>query len=71
MISPKKTFYLYEKLLKYNEKNLGVPIKLKQRKSYQEVYNLLEEGKLDFAYVCSGAYVVAKRKFPLKIFDEY
>jgi len=67
MISPKRTFYLYENLLKYIEKKLGVPIKLKQRKSYQEVNNLLEEGKLDFAYVCSGAYVVAKRKFPLKI----
>ncbi len=67
MISPKKTFYLYENLLNYIEKKLGVPIKLKQRKTYQEVNDLLEEGKLDFAYVCSGAYVVAKRKFPLKI----
>ncbi|GBD91578.1 phosphate-import protein PhnD precursor [bacterium BMS3Abin04] len=67
MISPKKTFYLYENLLRYIEKKIGIPIKLKQRKTYQEVNDLLEEGKLDFAYVCSGAYVVAKRKFPLKI----
>ncbi|VAX26790.1 ABC transporter, substrate-binding protein (cluster 12, methionine/phosphonates) [hydrothermal vent metagenome] len=67
MISPKKTFYLYENLLRYIEGKVGIPIKLKQRKTYKEVNDLLEEGKLDFAYVCSGAYVVAKRKFPLKI----
>jgi len=67
MISPQKTFYLYENLLRYIEKRLGIQIILKQRKSYQEVNDLLEEGKLDFAYVCSGAYVVAKRKFPIKI----
>ena len=67
MISPKKTFYLYENLLRYIEKKLGIKIILKQRKSYQEVNDLLEEGKLDFAYVCSGAYVVAKRRFPIKI----
>ena len=67
MISPKETFSLYEELLKYIEKKLGVSIKLKQRKSYQEVNNLLKEGNLDFAFICSGAYVVAKREFPLEL----
>ncbi|RMD48538.1 MAG: phosphate/phosphite/phosphonate ABC transporter substrate-binding protein [Ignavibacteria bacterium] len=67
MISPKRTFFLYENMLKYIEEKINVPIKLKQRKTYQEVNDLLEAGRLDFAYVCSGAYVVARRKFPLKI----
>ncbi len=67
MISPKRTFFLYENLLKYIQDKLGTPIKLTQRKTYKEVNDLLEQGKLDFAYVCSGAYVVARRKFPLKI----
>ncbi|GBD87265.1 phosphate-import protein PhnD precursor [bacterium BMS3Abin03] len=67
MISPKETFSLYENLLKYIEKKLGIPIKLKQRKTYQEVNNLLKDGDLDFAYICSGAFVVARKEFPLKI----
>jgi len=67
MISPKRTFFLYENLLTYIQNKIGIPIKLTQRKTYQEVNDLLEQGKLDFAYVCSGAYVVARRKFPLYI----
>ena len=57
----------YENLFKYIEKKIGVSIKLKQRRTYQEVNDLLKEGKLDFAFVCSGAYVVARREFPLKL----
>ena len=67
MISPKETFSLYENLLKYIEKKLNISIKLKQRKTYEEVNNLLKDGKLDLAFICSGAYVVAKRKFPVKL----
>jgi phosphate/phosphite/phosphonate ABC transporter binding protein len=67
MITPKETFLLYENLLNYIGKKVGVPIKLKQRRTYEEVNELLKEGKLDFAFVCSGAYVIARREFPLKI----
>lgn len=67
MISPKRTFFLYEHLLKYIEDKLGIPIKLKQRKTYQEVNDLLKNGELDFAYVCSGAYVVGKKEFDLEL----
>jgi phosphonate transport system substrate-binding protein len=67
MISPKRTFFLYENLLKYIEKKLGVKIQLKQRKTYKEVNDMMQDGRLDFAYVCSGAYVVGKREFPLGI----
>ena len=68
MISPKETFKQYEELFSYLAKKLKKKIILKQRKTYGEVNNLLMKGELDFAFICSGAYVEAEKKFPIKIF---
>ena len=67
MISPKETLAQYKELFSYLSKKLNKPIKLKQRKTYGEVNELLKNGGLDFALVCSGAYVVAEREFPIHI----
>jgi phosphate/phosphite/phosphonate ABC transporter binding protein len=67
MTSPKETFIQYQALLNYLGDELNRQIEFKQRKTYQEVNGLLAEGKLDLAFVCSGAYVVAKDKIPLEI----
>lgn len=67
MLSPKETFSLYEELLKYIEEKAGYKIKLKQRRTYKEVNDLLKEGKLDFALVCTGAYLVAQKEFNLEL----
>ena len=67
MLSPKETLTQYKELFSYLSKKLNRPIKLKQRKTYGEVNELLKSGGLDFALVCSGAYVVAKREFPIYI----
>lgn len=67
MISPKETFSLYQNLLRYISKKLGRPIELKQRKTYGEINDLLKSNKLDFAFICSGAYVRAKKEFPIKL----
>jgi len=67
MISPKENFKQYRKLFAYLSKRINKPIKLKQRKTYREINDLLESGGLDFALICSGAYVVAEREFPIHI----
>jgi len=67
MISPVETFNLYKDLIDYISSKLGVPIEFKQRKTYSEVNNLLKENKLDFAFICTGAYLEARNKMPIEI----
>lgn len=67
MISPVETFNLYKDLIDYISSKLGVPIEFKQRKTYAEVNNLLKENKLDFAFICTGAYVQEKDELPVEL----
>ncbi len=59
MTSPKETYIYYEKLVEYISQKLGRPIQFKQRKSYEEVNELLKKAVVDIAFICSGAYVSA------------
>ena len=67
MISPVETFNLYKDLIDYISKKMGIAIEFKQRKTYGEVNDLLEKRQLDFAFICTGAYWEAKKKFPLEL----
>lgn len=67
MSSPKETFIYYQQLLNYISKKLDTPLIFKQRKTYQEINDLLKKGELDFAFICSGAYVKARENFDLEI----
>ena len=67
MISPKEILKQYKELINYLSAKLKTEVKLKQRKSYGEVNDLLQRGKLEFAFICSGAYVEAEKKFPIHI----
>jgi len=67
IISPKETFQSYRDLLDYISEQLGRPIQLVQRKTYQEVNDLIEEDQIDAAFVCTGAYVKGHDKFGMEI----
>jgi phosphonate transport system substrate-binding protein len=67
MISPEDTFSYYNKVFEYLSTQINRSILFKQRKTYQEVNNLLRLQELDFAFICSGAYVEAKRDFNAEI----
>ena len=67
MISPKETYIYYENLIKYISEKCDRQIKFKQRKTYQEVIRLLAVGEVDFAFICSGAYVAAEGNVPIEI----
>lgn len=67
MISPLETFNLYKDVIAYISKKLGVQIEFKQRKTYREVNDLLKENKLDFAFICTGAYLQARNQMPIEI----
>ena len=62
ILSPTGTIDSYTPLLTYLEKALGKPVKLVQRKTYQEINELLSRGSVDVAFVCTGAYIEGIKK---------
>lgn len=67
MISPVETFNLYKDLIDYISDKLGVTIVFKQRKTYDEVNELLQKKQIDFAFICTGSYIKAREEFPIEI----
>lgn len=64
MQSPQDTFAAYSRLFERLEPKLEVEIELVQRRTYQEVNELLAAGQLDAALVCTGGYVDLERRAP-------
>jgi phosphonate transport system substrate-binding protein len=67
MISPEETLTVYQELMDYIAARLGRPVEIKQRRTYQEVNDMLGTGKLDAAILCSGTYVHAKRRYGVEL----
>ena len=67
MISPEETISAYQELMDYIATRLGRPVEMKQRRTYQEVNDMLGAGKLDAAILCSGPYVHAKRQYGVEL----
>ncbi len=67
MISPEETLSVYQELMDYIGTRLGRPVEIKQRRTYQEVNDMLGAGKLDAAILCSGPYVHAKRRYGVEL----
>ena len=67
IISPKETFQSYRDLLDFISEQLGQPIQLVQRKTYQEVNDLIKENQIDAAFVCTGAYVTGHDNFGMEL----
>jgi phosphonate transport system substrate-binding protein len=67
MISPKETFHSYKKLLNFISEQLGRPVQLIQRKTYQEVNDLLQESRIDAGFICTGAYVTGHNEFGMEL----
>jgi phosphonate transport system substrate-binding protein len=67
IVSPEESFVYYEDIFKYISKNLGVPVKLVQRKTYQEMNELVKKGHVDAAFICSLAYVEGREQFGMEL----
>jgi len=70
MTSPKETYKHYSELIEYISNKVGYPIYIKQKKTYEEVNILLENGEVDFAFICSGAFVEEYKKIKLLVAPE-
>jgi phosphonate transport system substrate-binding protein len=67
MFSPEETLGVYQELMDYIAATLGRSVELKQRRTYQEVNDMLGAGKLDAAILCSGPYVHAQRQYGVQL----
>lgn len=67
MFSPEETLSVYQELMDYVAGKLDRPVELKQRRTYQEVNDMLGTGKLDAAILCSGPYVHARRQYGVQL----
>lgn len=67
MISPKETLGVYTEILNYIGEKIGKKVEMVQRKTYDEVNELVEKQEVLAAFVCSGPYVNGHDKFGMEI----
>lgn len=67
IISPRETFSYYNELFEYISQKINRQIIFKQRKTYQEVNDMLFKKEVDMAFICSGAYVEEKLRSNIEI----
>lgn len=63
MISAKESVVYYHQLLDFIADQLGHKIQLIQRKTYSEINDLLQNGKIDLAFICSGPYATGRKVY--------
>jgi len=67
VVSLKESYVYYEEMIRYISKKLGGPVRIVQRRSYQEVNDLIKNGEIDFAFISSGPYVDGNAEFGMKL----
>jgi phosphonate transport system substrate-binding protein len=67
VISPRGAVESYQPLLNYLSVQLNRPVELVQRRTYAEVNDLIEQGQIDMAFVCTSAYVIGQREFGMEL----
>jgi len=67
MVSPKEGFVYYRELLDFLGEKLHRRTQLVQRKTYREINQLLGNGSIDIAFICSGPYIEAKEQYGFKL----
>lgn len=67
MVTPKEGLDYYLALSEYVGEKVAKPVRLIHKADYGEVNDMLEAGKVDVAFVCSGPYVVGHDTFGLEL----
>ncbi len=67
MISPQTTRECYDDLLRLIAGRVGREAVFVQRKTYAEIYDLVERREVDVAFVCTGPYVTGHEKFGMEL----
>ena len=67
VISPTGTLESYSALVDYISEKLGRPVELVQRRTYAETNDLVRQGEVDIAFVCTSAYVIGHEEFGMEL----
>jgi len=67
MITPKEGYVFYKNMGEYLAKQLHRPVVITDRKTYDATNKMLQDSKLDIAFVCGGPYVEGKERFDLQL----
>lgn len=67
MITPVSAVKYYQQVVEYLGQKLGMPAEMIHRTTYDEIDVMLEEGRLDLAFICSSPYVLDKKKFGVEL----
>lgn len=67
MVTPEEGLDYYLDFSEYIGEKVGKPVRLIHKADYAQVNDMLHEGKVDMAFVCSGPYVAAHDEFGLEL----
>ncbi len=67
MITPKEGMAYYRDFLRYVQEKIGVKVDYVDREGYAEINEMLKNGQLEAAFVCSGPYVDGHGQFGLEL----
>ncbi len=67
MLSPKEALPVYEEIVNYLGKKLGIKTKMIFARDYATMNEFVRDQKVFAAFVCSGAYVIAHDKWNMEL----
>jgi phosphonate transport system substrate-binding protein len=67
MITPKEGMGYYRDFLRYIQEKIGTKVEYVDREGYAEINDMLKNGQLEAAFVCSGPYVDGHAQFGLEL----
>ncbi len=67
ILSPRGTAESYQPFLEYLGNRLATPVQLVQRRTYQEINDLVARNRVDMAFVCTGAFMDGLQKSQMKL----
>ncbi len=67
MASPAQTLVHFTEFQDYLAEKLGTSVSLKQRRTYEEINNLLAREKVQMAFTCTGGYLSGRKAFGLEL----
>ena len=67
MITPKEGMGYYRDFLRYIQEKIGTKVEYVDREGYAEINEMLKNGQLEAAFVCSGPYVDGHEQFGLEL----
>ncbi len=67
MITPVDTVKYFQEIIDYIGEQIGQPVQMVHRRTYEEMDTMLERGEVNVAFICSASYVMDHDKFGVEL----